>query len=593
MNRRTNRFGITAAIAIIAALPIAASLPAVRAASPECCEKKAPGKRSWCKEHSKWEDECEICHPELAEKKQAEAPTPQPGEQSDPHPGGEHDHAAGETHGSDSRQTTKTEATTVAADRQPPTPQRDPNRLWCREHDRYEDECYICHPELDPNRADNHEDHDHARHDHAKEQSGDPTHDDRADHGDDDHDDHAGHDHGDDAGETHSYRGSMLWCNEHNLAETNCGICQPQLAARLRPGEWMGLRLPSTASADKAGIRISSPKPADIAATIDVYCEVHYNQNRLASITPLVTGVVDKVHFDVGQQVRAGDLLAEIASPQVATAKQEFLVALVDQRLKELALEREQKLSEKEISAVRNLQQARAEYEMARITSLSSRQRLVNYGFTEAEVDEIAETNSSSSIVHVHAPFDGVLVERYAVLGQRAEPGTPIFTLADLSTMWLTMSVPETQVGLLRSGMKVEASFSALPGLIATGEIIWVDTTVTEPSRMVRTRARIQNADRALRNNMFGNARVLVGRGSTSLSVPVRAVQRFERNPFVFVKREPDLFELRRVMLGSASENRVQVVDGLRETDEIVVDGSFTMMSEFLKSRLGAGCVHD
>lgn len=443
---------------------------------------------------------------------------------------------------------------------QAPTAKRDPNRLWCNAHGVYEDQCFICHPELEGRPEVEPDDQDTSDHDHP------------------------------DGRET---RGDLLWCREHNVAERECGICQPQLAGELIPGQGMKVRLPSRDSAKKAGIRTAVPREIDIAASFNVYCEVHYNQNRLARITPLVTGVIHRVHVDLGQRVLAGELLVEIASPEVAAAKRDYLVALVGERLKKLAFEREKELTLKEISSAQSYQLAEGEYEMARIGTLSARQKLVNFGFTELEADEVAETRSSSSIVHVHAPFDGTLVERSSVLGEFVKPGSPLFTLADLSTMWLTLSVPESKVALVRSGLQIEATFSALPGVIATGVINWVDVAVSEPSRMVAARVEVDNADGLLRNNLFGESRVLLGAGATALSVPRESVQRFERNPFVFVKLDEDLFELRRVALGNATHDRIQIVQGLRPEDPVVAAGSFIMMSEFLKSRLGAGCVDD
>ena len=434
------------------------------------------------------------------------------------------------------------------------TPERDPDRLWCSEHGVYEDECVICHPELAAKGAD---------------------------------EDHEGHNHG------HEHKDGVLWCNEHNLAETECGICQPQLAAGLAPGRSLKIRLPSAESAEKAGIRVAKPRADQISASFDVFCEAHYNQNQLARITPLVSGVIHSVRVDVGQSVSKGDLLVEIASAEVAAAKRDFLTALVTERLKRLAYDRETRLAEKEISAAQNLQQAEAEHEMARIATRCARQKLINFGFKEEEADEVAETGSSSSIVHVHAPFSGTLVERSAVVGEAVEPGSPLFTLADLSTMWLTLSIPQNKISLARIGLPVNATFDSLPGVVARGEITWIDSSVTEPSRMIAARALVANPGGTLRNNMFGKAQVLLSPAGAALTLPTSSVQRFEQQPFVFVKLQEDLYELRRVTMGSAGPNRVQIVDGLKGDEPVVVAGSYTMMSEFLKSRLGAGCVHD
>ena len=429
------------------------------------------------------------------------------------------------------------------------TDKQDADRLWCRAHGVYEDECVICHPEI------------------AKKQSAIQL------------------------GELGNDRG--LWCNEHDVAERECGICQPQLAPQLLPGKGLMVRLPSLQSASKAGVRTGAPRLAKTDASFGVYCEVRYDQNRLARITPLASGVIHSVHVDVGDKVSKGDLLVEIASAEVATAKRDLLVAIIDERLKKLAYDREMDLARKEISAAQHFQQAEAEYEMAGIRMLSARQRLLNYGATEAEVTEVEKTKSSSSIVHIHAPFDGTLVERAAVVGEAVAPGTAIFSLADLSTMWLRLSIPEGKLAYLKSGLRVEATFAALPGLTARGKVAWINAAVSEPSRMLEARAVVTNPDGKLRSNMFGEARIFLGGGGQALTISASAVQRFERRPFVFVKREEDLYELRRVEIGGLERNRVQIVRGLSAEDRVVVVGSYTMMSEFLKSRLGAGCVHD
>jgi len=475
--------------------------------------------RLWCSEHGVYEDECFLCHPELAQ------------EPKDDH----HEHA-------DDR---------PDATKAPSTQPRDPNRLWCAEHGVYEDECFLCHPEL---------------------ATASPRDDGRS----------PGKDSGD-----------GLWCREHNVAERECGICQPQLATRLTPGSALKVRLPSPQSAEKAGIRVVTPRESDTSASVKVFCEAHYDQNRLARITPLVAGVIHSVQVDVGQTVAEGELLVEIASPEVAAAKRDYLVALVTERLKQLDYDREKQLAMKEISAAQSFQQAEAELETARIAVLSARHKLINYGFTEEEADEVTATRSSSSIVHIHAPFSGTLVERSAVVGEAVELGTVLFTLADLSRMWLTLAVPESKAGLLQPGLEVRAHFASAPGFVAEGQVTWIDASVSEPTRVVAVRAVVDNRERVLRNNMFGEAQVFVGTQSRSLSLSSAAVQRFEQAPFVFVKIEDDLFELRRVVLGQAEDNRVQILEGIRPDEPVVVTGSFTMMSEFLKSRLGAGCVDD
>ena len=110
---------------------------------------------------------------------------------------------------------------------------------------------------------------------------------------------------------------------------------------------------------------------------------------------------------------------------------------------------------------------------------------------------------------------------------------------------------------------------------------------------MLRGRAVVDNTDLRLRAGMFGDAQILLSSEHSALGIPKGAIQRYENNPFVFVKLEDDLYSLRRVVVEPSSDNLAAVVSGLQLHEPVVVDGAFTVMSEFLKSRLGAGCVDD
>ncbi|GMU21399.1 MAG: hypothetical protein AMXMBFR13_14920 [Phycisphaerae bacterium] len=416
-------------------------------------------------------------------------------------------------------------------------------RLWCKEHGVYEDECTICHPELK---------------DRPTERGASP-----------------------------------LMCKEHNVPEAECGICHPELAENLGAGGNLKIRLPSRHSAEKAGIKLGKPEPTTSNPGLSVFCEVRYNQNRLARITPLASGVVHRVLADVGQDVSEGDVLVEIASSEVAGAKRDYLIALVDENVKSLALERERQLLAKKISAEQNYQRAEAEYEMAQIVTATAQQRLLNYGFDAEDIKEIKKTRSSSSILKVRAPYAGSLVSRSAVVGEAVEPGAPLFTLVDLSTMWLELAVPESQADHVHAGLSVEAAIKDVVGGTAKGELVWVDASVDERNRLVKARAVVQNPDRKFRNNMFGNVRILWGTSAKAFRVPSEALQTVHGAPHLFVRLDTDLYALRRVVVGERNGRSSEIMAGLLGNEPIVVAGSHTMKSEFFKSRLGAGCVDD
>ena len=466
--------------------------------------------------------------------------------------------------------------------------QREAGRLWCEEHARYEDRCWLCHPEL--------EDQDRlycAEHGLYEDECSlcrpGPGGESEA----------SEHEHGEHGAESSSSSGAappagVLFCNEHRVPEEQCGICQPQLAAELDSGDELQVRFESLRSAAKADIRTVSARSMEATEGLGVICEVSYNQNDLARITPLAGGIVRRVRVDVGADVEADEVLVEIHSAEVAEAKAAFVSADVDLQLKKVASQRERRLAEKQISSEKELQEADAARTTAELALGTARQRLLNYGFTEAELEAIQTTRDTSAAMLVRAPFAGTLVEREAVVGEAVEPGDKLFTLTSLDTMWLTLSIPADRAFHIRPGLTVEAAFDVHSGVQARGEITWVDTSVDERSRMLRARAVVDNTDRTLTARTFGEAKVLLSAEREVVGVPRAAIQFLEDAPYVFVRVEDDLFSLRRVsLLGGATGDLVAVADGLRADEAVVTDGAFTVLSEFLKSRLGAGCVDD
>lgn len=455
---------------------------------------------------------------------------------------------------------------------------REKGRLWCRGHARYEDRCWLCHPELE----DKHrmfckehavyEDECFLCHPELKS-DGESTQREPS---------------GTSGGEAQS---QVLFCNEHDVLEIECGICQPDLASSLNPGMNLKVRLPSIDSAGKAGIQTQRPGVLVSAPTIRAFCEAQYNLNAMAKVTPLAGGVIHEVRHDVGDQVKAGETLVVIHSSEVAASKSDYLTAIVESRIIHQTFERETRLKEQKISAESEFLDAEAAYRTVRLALSNLKQRLLNLGMTVDEIIRLEKEQVASADLEIRAPFSGTLVERAAVVGEAVKTGHTLFTIADLSTHWLALSIPSDRISEVRLGQNVEASFSDLPDATYTGAITWVDTSVDLRTRMVRARAVITDRPGSLKAGFFGDARIQTAEPRSVAIVPRDAVQRHEGGEFVFVQNEPNLFSLRRVALGETHGDNIAVLAGLTSHDAVVTDGSFIVMSEFLKSRLGAGCV--
>jgi cobalt-zinc-cadmium efflux system membrane fusion protein len=453
---------------------------------------------------------------------------------------------------------------------------REPGRLWCKEHGRYEDRCWECQPQLrDPNRPYCEE---HGLYEDEcflcdpSRAKGGPT-----------------------AAETRSAKpqatNSELFCNEHQVPEHECGICQPELAGTLPIGESLSVRLATERSAELAGITTGRPLQGEAASTIQLLGEVRFDGNRLARITPLASGVLTKINADVGQVVEANAVLAVVNAPEVAEAKADYLSARTDLQKWQTASKRQRQLFEDRIGSQRAMEEADASSKQAQVASRLARQRLLNLGFSSSA---LAKLRDSSSGLNLRAPFKGSVVSRTAVLGEAVDTSKALFEIADLSQMWVELSVPVEQAGSIREGTAITVSVRSLEGPPIEGHITWVSPLTDERTRMVSARGLLPNENQVLRHGMFANVSAEVTTHDQAVRLPASAVHQIDNLPFVFVQIEKDLFAARRVKVGKRlPTDEFLVLAGIETHDEIVMTGGFSIKSALLAERLGAGCTDD
>ncbi len=439
---------------------------------------------------------------------------------------------------------------------------REKGRLWCQEHARYEDRCFICHPELrDASRpfCEKHflyEDECHLCRPELKmsaakaESSADAK------------------------AASSNTEDKQLMCKEHGVPEADCGICHPNRAASLKDGEGLKVRFASPEAAEKAGIQTAKPEVGGIAGGIECYAEITFNQNKLAEIASPVAGRIAHVDVNLGDQVAMGARLATVASPEMAEA-------VNAERLARQTLERERRLYAQRVSARKDLEAAESAYETAR-------QRLEAFGVSNAHA-EGDDARRAGDVLELRAPFAGEVVERSAVQGSLVEPATALFLLADRSTMWAELNIPEADLVSVRVGQPVEVVLDVVPGRVFAGRLTWVAAQVDERTRMARALAELPNPDGSLRAGAFARARVVTVPAEGVVTVPRSAIQDVDGNSIAFVKLEDDLYEARAVRLGAKNADRVSV-EGVTADEDVVVAHSFLVKSQLQISRLGAGC---
>jgi cobalt-zinc-cadmium efflux system membrane fusion protein len=429
---------------------------------------------------------------------------------------------------------------------------RDPQRLWCKEHNRYEDRCWLCHPELqDKNRP-------------YCEKHGL-------------YDDECFLCHPDLKPTKPQADAGRLMCKEHNLPEDECGICHPEFVGQIGPARSIKVRFASREAAAKAGIETATPHVAPMADAVECYGEIVFNQNKLAQVATPVSGIISRVEVDLGSKVEDRQMLATVSSAAIGEAVTKAILA-------QQTLDRERKLRAERISSEKDLQEAEA-------TQRIAYQNLKSLGFDDAQIVALAHNSKDGAILELRAPFAGEIVERNAVHGALVEPGKPLFILADPSAMWAMLDIPEKNMTCARVGQEVEFTVEALPGQTFVGKLTWVAAQVDERTRMARARAELANPEGALKAQMFARARILTSHSDDAIIVPQSAVQQLDGRSLVFVKLAEDLYEVRPVRLGAKHNGLVQIVEGLHPEEAVVVAGSFVAKSQLLISRLGAGCV--
>jgi cobalt-zinc-cadmium efflux system membrane fusion protein len=341
----------------------------------------------------------------------------------------------------------------------------------------------------------------------------------------------------------------------------------------------------SPESIKAAGIEIVQVTERPVVNALRATGTIEANQQRMQEVTPLVSGRVEKVFAVAGSQVREGTILALLSSPEVAELHGKELEARSRVELATSSLRRLQRLSELGAAAGKDLAAAESEAETANAELQHIRGSLDALGSDERG------NGHSISTVAIRAPISGTVTARHVNAGAGVQAGTPVFVLADLSTVWVIANVPESQINMLHVGTVARVRSSALVETIAQGRVTYVDPILNEETRTARVRVEVENPMQKLRIGTFvetdfesaGSATT-----ATELVVPETAVQTLESKQFVFIPTEkPGHFEVREIQAGAQSEGLRKVTSGLTARDRVVARGSFVLKTQMLKGEMG------
>ncbi|MFC5510429.1 efflux RND transporter periplasmic adaptor subunit [Massilia jejuensis] len=319
-----------------------------------------------------------------------------------------------------------------------------------------------------------------------------------------------------------------------------------------------------------AGIVTAKASAASVDTAVTLPGEVHFNEDRTAHVVPRVAGVVESVSAALGQDVRKGQALAEIASPELAELRSAALAADKRVGFARVTYEREKKLWEDKISAQQDYLQAEQEYREAQIEAQSARSKLTALG---------AGSGSGALNRYVlRAPFNAVVVEKHLAQGEAVKEDANAFVLSDLSKVWVQIAVSPKDLGTISVGQSVTIR-SPAGGEAVNGKVSYVGNLLGEQTRTATARVVVDNPGLAWRPGLFVNVSVVRGKKEAAVTVQADAVQTVENKPVVFVKTA-DGFQARPVTLGASDGKVVEIVQGMAAGAEYVATGSFVVKAE-------------
>lgn len=338
-------------------------------------------------------------------------------------------------------------------------------------------------------------------------------------------------------------------------------------------------------------IEVGTAGPGTLKIHISLPGEIVTNADRLVHIVPPVSGIVQKVRKSLGDPVRKGEVMAVLESRELADAKAAFLNASERVVMSQTNYVREEDLWKKRISPEQEYLQAKQALAEARIELRSAEQKLHALGYSDEYLKKLpAQPDMSYTRFEIVAPFEGTVIEKHISLGEVLKEDKEIFTIADLSTVWVNLSVYQKDLPFVRKGQPVVIELvHGIPD--ARGKISYIGPIVGEQTRTAVGRVVLPNKEGNLRPGLFVTGRITVSSIPVSLLVPKTSIQTVEEKPSVFVKTGEG-FALQPVTVGRSNDTHVEITSGLTPGTQYVKSGAFTLKAQLSKGAFGDGHAH-
>ena len=328
------------------------------------------------------------------------------------------------------------------------------------------------------------------------------------------------------------------------------------------------------------------------------------DETRTARVGSLQEGLVLETPAQVGDRVRPRQLLASMHGHAMHDAWAGYRKAVADQRRldKELAYavdahERAERLFAAKAISLQELQRAEVDrvsasqlVDMAKAEVNRSIEELEHVGVsiaTAVEDNPADPADESTEQLPVRSPIGGVVLERLVTPGTAVVPGTPLFVVSELSTLWAVAEIDESRLSQVRAGRPVDVFVAAYPNERFSGTVTFIADVVNPKTRRITVRSTVPNSDGRLKPDMFATVSLGEGEPRDVVVVPQAAIQTIDGRPSVFVAEGTGRFAPKPVTLGAEQDGLVEIGSGLDSGQRIAVSGSFVLKSELLKASAG------
>ena len=325
----------------------------------------------------------------------------------------------------------------------------------------------------------------------------------------------------------------------------------------------------STEKVQKLGVRVEAARMGTLDKVVRAAGRIEPDERRTYAVAPKFEGYIERLHVNTtGQAVGRGQPLFEVYSPELVSAQREYAIAA---------------------QGVDALKGASDEAQRGmRELADSSLARLRNWDVSAEQVKALERSGASRRTLTFRSPVAGIVTEKKAVQGMRFMPGEALYQVTDLASVWVIADVFEQDISLVKPGAKAQVRLTAYPDQVFTGAITYVYPTLTAATRTVPVRIELANAGGLLKPGMFAQVELPSATKGAVLTVPASAVIDSGTRQIVLVQLQEGRFEPREVKVGARSDDRIEITQGVRDGEMVVVAANFLIDAESnLKAAIG------